>query len=59
MKRLLLSALLFGSGTAFASAADFHPPVRLKVGDALPPTLLVPLGRVSRFVLRADTGPVG
>ncbi len=34
MKRLLLSALLFGSGTAFASAADFEPPVRLKAGNA-------------------------
>jgi hypothetical protein len=34
MKRLLLSALLFGGGTAFSSAADFHPPIRLKVGDA-------------------------
>jgi hypothetical protein len=34
MKRLLLSALLLGSGTALCSAADFEPPVRLKVGDA-------------------------
>ena len=34
MKRLLLSALLFGGGTAFCSAADFQPPVRLKAGDA-------------------------
>ena len=34
MKRHLLSALLLGSGTAFCSAADFEPPVRLKVGDA-------------------------
>ena len=34
MKRLLLSALLLGGGTAFCSAADFEPPVRLKVGDA-------------------------
>ena len=34
MKRLLLSALLLGGSTAFCSAADFHPPVRLKVGDA-------------------------
>ena len=34
MKRLLLSVLLFGGSTAFCSAADFHPPVRLKVGDA-------------------------
>jgi len=34
MKRLLFSALLLGGGTAFCSAADFEPPVRLKVGDA-------------------------
>jgi hypothetical protein len=34
MKRLLLSALLLGGGTAFCSAADFEPPVRLKLGDA-------------------------
>lgn len=34
MKRLLLSALLFGAGTAFCSAADFEPPVRLKAGDS-------------------------
>lgn len=34
MKRLLLSALLLGGGTAFCSAADFAPPVRLKAGDA-------------------------
>ena len=34
MKRLLLSALLFGGGTAFCSAADFEPPVRLKAGAA-------------------------
>ncbi len=34
MKRLLLSALLLGGGTAFCSAADFEPPVRLKAGDA-------------------------
>ena len=34
MKRLLLSALLLGGGAAFCSAADFEPPVRLKVGDA-------------------------
>ena len=34
MKRLLLSALLLGGGTAFSSAADFEPPVRLKAGDA-------------------------
>jgi hypothetical protein len=34
MKRLLLSALVLGGGTAFCSAADFGPPIRLKVGDA-------------------------
>jgi hypothetical protein len=34
MKRLLLSALLLGGSTAFCSAADFEPPVRLKAGDA-------------------------
>ena len=34
MKRLLFSALLLGGGTAFCSAADFEPPVRLKAGDA-------------------------
>ena len=34
MKRLLLSALLLGGGTAFCGAADFEPPVRLKAGDA-------------------------
>jgi hypothetical protein len=34
MNRLLLSALLLGGGTAFAHAADFAPPIRLKVGDA-------------------------
>ena len=34
MKRLLLSTLLLGAGTAFCSAADFEPPIRLKVGDA-------------------------
>ena len=34
MKRLLLSALLLGASTAFCSAADFEPPVRLKAGDA-------------------------
>ncbi len=34
MQRLLLSALLVGAGTAFCSAADFEPPVRLKAGDA-------------------------
>ena len=34
MKRLLLSALLFGGGTAFCGAADFEPPVRLKAGGA-------------------------
>ena len=34
MKRLLLSALLLGGGTALCSAAEFEPPIRLKVGDA-------------------------
>jgi hypothetical protein len=34
MKRLLLSALLLGSGPGFCRAADFEPPVRLKAGDA-------------------------
>jgi hypothetical protein len=34
MKRLLLSAFLLGSGIAFSGAADFHPPIRVKVGDA-------------------------
>src|SRR6516165_6462857 len=34
MKRLLLTALLLGGGTALCSAADFEPPVRLKAGDA-------------------------
>ena len=34
MRRHLLSVFLLGSGAAFASAADFHPPIRLKVGDA-------------------------
>ncbi len=34
MKRLVLSALLFGTGTAFCSAANFEQPVRLKAGDA-------------------------
>lgn len=34
MKRLLLSALLLGSGTTFCSAADFEPPLRLKAGQA-------------------------
>lgn len=34
MKRHLLSALLLGLSTAFCSAADFEPPVRLKVGNA-------------------------
>jgi hypothetical protein len=34
MKRLLLSVLLLGGGTALCSAADFEAPVRLKVGDA-------------------------
>jgi hypothetical protein len=32
MRRLLLSALLLGGGTAWCSAADFEPPIRLKVG---------------------------
>jgi hypothetical protein len=34
MKRLLLSALCLGIGTAMCSAAEFYPPIRLKVGDA-------------------------
>ena len=34
MKRLLLSLLLFGGGTACCRAAEFHPPIRLKAGDA-------------------------
>jgi len=34
MKRLVVSALLLGAGTAFCNAADFHPPVRLKAGNA-------------------------
>ncbi len=34
MKRLLLFALLLGCGTAFCSAADFEPPVRLKADGA-------------------------
>jgi len=34
MKRLLLSALVLGGGAALCSAADFEPPVRLKVGEA-------------------------
>jgi hypothetical protein len=34
MKRLLLPALLLGTGTAFCRAADFEPPVRLKAGGA-------------------------
>ena len=34
MTRLLLLALLLGGGNAWCSAADFEPPVRLKVGDA-------------------------
>lgn len=33
MKRLLLTALLLGGGTAFCSAAEFDTPVRLKAGD--------------------------
>jgi len=32
MKRLVLSALLFGCGTACLGAGDFHPPVRLQAG---------------------------
>src|SRR5262245_9742478 len=32
MKRLLVSALLLASGTAFCNAAEFEPPVRLMVG---------------------------
>jgi hypothetical protein len=34
VKRLLLSALFLGGGTAACSAADFADPVRLKAGDA-------------------------
>src|SRR2546427_8200046 len=34
MKPLLFTGLLFMGGTAIARAADFYPPVRLKVGDA-------------------------
>jgi hypothetical protein len=34
MKRLLLLAFLLGGSTAVCGAADFEPPVRLKVGDA-------------------------
>ena len=34
MKRLLLTALLLGGGTAFCGDAEFEPPVRLKAGDA-------------------------
>jgi len=34
MKRFLVSALLFGGGTAWCGAAEFEPPVRLKAGDA-------------------------
>lgn len=34
MKRLVLSAVLFGASTVFCSAADFEPPVRLKAGGA-------------------------
>jgi hypothetical protein len=34
MRRLLFSLLLFGGSTAFSSAADFEPPVRLKAGEA-------------------------
>jgi hypothetical protein len=32
MKRLLVSALLLGSGTVFCNAAEFKPPVRLMAG---------------------------
>ena len=34
MKRLLLFVLLLEGSTAYSSAADFEPPVRLKAGDA-------------------------
>jgi hypothetical protein len=34
MMRLTLSALLLGGAAALGSAAEFHPPVRLKAGDA-------------------------
>ena|SRR5947209_4230788 len=34
MKRLLLFAFLVGGSAAVCRAADFEPPVRLKVGDA-------------------------
>src|SRR5262245_56679718 len=34
MKRPLLSSLLLGGSTAFCSAADFKPPVRLMAGGA-------------------------
>ena len=34
MKRTLLSALLVGCGVAAATAADFHPPVRMQAGGA-------------------------
>jgi hypothetical protein len=34
VKRLLISALLLGGGTAYCSAADFESPVRLKAGGA-------------------------
>jgi hypothetical protein len=33
VKRLLFTALLFGTGTAFSSAADFEEPVKLMVGN--------------------------
>jgi hypothetical protein len=33
MRRSFLSALLFTSAAAAASAADFHPPVRLMAGN--------------------------
>ncbi len=34
MKRLLLSALLWGGGSSLCNAQEFEPPVRLKAGDA-------------------------
>jgi hypothetical protein len=33
MKRILFAAPLLLVGSAIASAADFYPPIRLKVGD--------------------------
>ncbi len=32
--RLILSALVLGGSAALCGAAEFYPPVRLKVGDA-------------------------